>query len=124
MLPCARLRAASAWIGDERCTLALEAFSYRLAKFIASYYVPLGRVDAIVFSGGIGENCWEARKITCEYLRECLGVELDQEVNVNALSRVGHDGGVISTPASKVKIMMIPTNEELVIAKSAMSFVK
>ncbi|MBU3844258.1 MAG: acetate kinase [Candidatus Anaerobiospirillum pullicola] len=110
--------------GDERCTLALEAFSYRLAKFIASYYVPLGRVDAIVFSGGIGENCWEARKITCEYLRECLGVELDQEVNVNALSRVGHDGGVISTPASKVKIMMIPTNEELVIAKSAMSFVK
>ena len=72
--------------GDERCTLALEAFSYRLAKFIASYYVPLGRVDAIVFSGGIGENCWEARKITCEYLRECLGVELDQEVNVNALS--------------------------------------
>lgn len=110
--------------GDKRCTLALEAFSYRLAKFIASYYVPLGRVDAIVFSGGIGENCWEARKITCEYLRECLGVELDQEVNVNALSRVGHDGGVISTPASKVKIMMIPTNEELVIAKSAMSFVK
>ncbi len=110
--------------GDERCTLALEAFSYRLAKFIASYYVPLGRVDAIVFSGGIGENCWEARKITCEYLRECLGVELDQEVNVNALSRVGHEGGVISTPASKVKIMMIPTNEELVIAKSAMSFVK
>ncbi len=110
--------------GDERCTLALEAFSYRLAKFIASYYVPLGRVDAIVFSGGIGENCWEARKITCEYLRECLGVELDQDVNVNALSRVGHEGGVISTPASKVKIMMIPTNEELVIAKSAMSFVK
>ena len=110
--------------GDERCTLALEAFSYRLAKFIASYYVPLGRVDAIVFSGGIGENCWEARKITCEYLRECLGVELDQDINVNALSRVGHEGGVISTPASKVKIMMIPTNEELVIAKSAMSFVK
>lgn len=110
--------------GDERCTLAIEAFSYRLAKFIASYYVPLGRVDAIVFSGGIGENCWEARKITCEYLRDSFGVELDQEINVGALGRLGHEGGVISTPASRVKVMMIPTNEELVIAQSAMKFVK
>ena len=110
--------------GDEKCTLALEAFSYRLAKFIASYYIPLGRVDAIVFSGGIGENCWEARKLTCQYLHDSFGVELDDEINVNALSRVGHEGGVISKPTSRVKIMMIATNEELVIAKSAMSFVK
>lgn len=109
---------------DERCTLALEAFAYRLAKFIGSYFIPLGRVDAIVFSGGIGENCWEARKLTCDLLKDCFGVQLDEEINVKALGRLGHDGGVISTPDSKIKIMMIPTNEELVIAQSAMKFVK
>lgn len=111
--------------GDEKCTLALEAFSYRLAKFIASYYIPLGRVDAIVFSGGIGENCWEARELTCKYLHDSFGAELDQDINRNvALGFKGYEGGVISTPNSRIKLMMIPTNEELVIAKSAMSFVK
>lgn len=110
--------------GDENCTLALEAFSYRLAKFIASYFIPCGRVDAIVFSGGIGENCWEARKLTCEYLKESFGIELDQEQNLKALGRLGYEGGVISTPASKLKVMMIPTNEELVIAQSAVKFTK
>lgn len=110
--------------GDERCTLAIEAFSYRLAKFIASYFVPLGRVDAIVFSGGIGENCWEARKLTCDYLKDSFGIELDEEINKSALGRLGHEGGEISTPNSRIKVMMIPTNEELVIAQSAMKFVK
>lgn len=108
--------------GDEKCTLALDAFCYRLAKFIMSYYVPLGHVDAIVFSGGIGENCWEARKITCEMLKECLGVELDEELNKKALARLGFTGGLISTPNSKVKVYMIPTNEELMIARSAFQF--
>lgn len=108
--------------GDERCTLAIESFCYRLAKFIASYFVPLGHVDAIVFSGGIGENCWEARKITCEMLKESFGIELDNQVNESALARLGHEGGIISTPNSKYKILMIPTNEELVIARSAMQF--
>lgn len=108
--------------GDEKCTLALEAFSYRLAKFIASYFVPVGRVDAIVFSGGIGENCWEARKLTIDYLKDCFGIELDQDLNLKALGRLGYEGGVISTPESKVKVMMIPTNEELVIAQSAVKF--
>lgn len=110
--------------GDERCTLAIKAFAYRLAKFIGSYFIPLGRVDGIVFSGGIGENCWEARKLTCELLKDCFGVVLDENTNVNALSRLGHDGGIISAPESKIKVMMIPTNEELVIAQSAMKFVK
>ncbi len=110
--------------GEEKCTLAIEAFSYRLAKFIASYYVPLGRVDAIVFAGGIGENCWEAREITCNYLEESLGIKLDKELNKKALARLNFEGGVISTPDSSVKVLMIPTNEELVIARSAMQFVK
>ena len=108
--------------GDEKCTLALDMFCYRLAKFIGSYYVALGHVDAIVFAGGIGENCWEARKITCDYIKESLGVDLDEELNLKALARLGYEGGFISTDKSKLKVLMIPTNEELVIARSAMSF--
>lgn len=108
--------------GDEKCTLAMETFCYRLAKFIASYYIPLGHVDAIVFAGGIGENCWEARKITCDMLREPLGIELDEEVNEKALARLGFEGGLISKPESQVKVFMIPTNEELMIARSAFKF--
>lgn len=110
--------------GDEKCTLAMDTFCYRLAKFIASYYVPLGHVDAIVFSGGIGENCWEARKITCEMLKESFGIVLDEEINEKALARLGFEGGLISKPESRVKVFMIPTNEELVIARSAVKFVK
>lgn len=110
--------------GDENCTLALEMFSYRLAKFIASYFIPLGRVDAIVFSGGIGENCFEARLLTCKYLKDSFGVELNEELNEKALARLGFEGGELSTPNSKLKVFMIPTNEELVIARSAMNFVK
>ncbi len=108
--------------GDEKCTLAMNTFCYRLAKFIASYYVPLGRVDAIVFAGGIGENCWEAREITCQMLHDSLGVDLDLELNKKAMPRLGFEGGEISTPASKVKVFMIPTNEELMIARSAFNF--
>ena len=110
--------------GEEKCTLAIEAFSYRLAKFIASYFVPVGRVDAIVFSGGIGENCWEARKLTIDYLKDCFGIELDNDLNLKALGRLGFEGGLISTPESKIPVMMIPTNEELVIAQSAVKFAK
>lgn len=110
--------------GEEKCTLAIEAFSYRLAKFIASYFVPVGRVDAIVFSGGIGENCWEARKLTIDYLKDCFGIELDNDLNLKALGRLGFEGGLISTPESKIPVMMIPTNEELVIAQSAVKFTK
>lgn len=109
--------------GDERCTLALESFAYRLAKFIASYYIPLGHVDAIVFAGGIGENSWEARKLTLDLLKEPFGIEYDEEVNKKALGRLNFCGE-ISTSASKVRVFMIPTNEELVIARSAMKFVK
>ena len=110
--------------GDPKCTLAMDMFCYRLAKFISSYYVPLGHVDAIIFSGGIGENCWEARKITCAMLKESLGIEINEELNEKALGRLGFEGGELSTPNSKVKVFMIPTNEELVIARSAMKFVK
>lgn len=110
--------------GNERCSLALEMYAYRLAKFIASYYVPLGHVDAIVFSGGVGENGPTTRKLVIAELEESFGIKLDLEANDRAKVFMGVDRQVISTPDSKVKVLVIATNEELVIARSAMSFVK
>ncbi|MGN0895083.1 MAG: acetate kinase [Succinivibrio sp.] len=111
--------------GNERCRLALEMYAYRLAKFIASYYVPLnGHIDAIVFSGGVGENGPTTRKYVCKELQEAFGIKLDNEANYKAKVFMGVDKQLISTPDSKVKVFVIATNEELVIARSAMSFVK
>ena len=110
--------------GNERCKLALEMYAYRLAKFIASYYVPLGHVDAIVFSGGVGENGPTTRKIVCAELEESFGIKLDNDANYKAKVFMGVDHQTISAPDSKVKVFVIATNEELVIARSAMSFVK
>ena len=111
--------------GNERCKLALQMNAYRLAKFIASYYVPLGgHIDAIVFSGGVGENGPTTRKFVCAELQEAFGIKLDNEANYNAKVFMGVDKQLISTPDSKVKVYVIATNEELVIARSAMSFVK
>lgn len=111
--------------GNERCKLALQMYAYRLAKFIASYYVPLGgHIDAIVFSGGVGENGPTTRKFVCAELQEAFGIKLDNEANYNAKVFMGVDKQLISTPDSKVKVYVIATNEELVIARSAMSFVK
>ena len=111
--------------GNERCKLALQMYAYRLAKFIASFYVPLGgHIDAIVFSGGVGENGPTTRKFVCAELQEAFGIKLDNEANYNAKVFMGVDKQLISTPDSKVKVYVIATNEELVIARSAMSFVK
>lgn len=111
--------------GNDRCKLALQMYAYRLAKFIASYYVPLGgHIDAIVFSGGVGENGPTTRKFVCAELQEAFGIKLDNEANYNAKVFMGVDKQLISTPDSKVKVYVIATNEELVIARSAMSFVK
>ncbi|HAR80755.1 MAG TPA: acetate kinase, partial [Succinivibrionaceae bacterium] len=109
---------------DDKCVFAFEAFIYRLAKFIASYYIPLGHVDGIVFAGGIGENSEHVRRDACDLLKEPFGVEIDNDKNNDALAFKGAGPSVISKPSSKVTVMMIPTNEELVIARSAMKFVK
>ena len=98
-------------------------FCYRLAKFIASYYVPLGHVDAIVFTGGIGENSYLMRKRVIELLPEVFGIKIDEKKNEAALVFKG-GRGEISTPDSKVRVVVVPTNEELVIAQSAAKFAK
>ncbi len=110
--------------GNERCKLALEMYAYRLAKFIASYYVPLGHVDAIVFSGGVGENGPTTRKFVLKELEESFGVKIDDAANEHAKVFMGVDKQTISAPDSSVKVFVIATNEELMIARSAMSFVK
>ncbi|MBN2477864.1 acetate kinase [Candidatus Micrarchaeota archaeon] len=100
--------------GDERCRLALEMFSYRIAKYIAAYMAVLGKTDAIVFTAGIGENAFGIRKEICSYLKS-FGIKLDLKKNRNTVKK----RGAINAGSSRVKVLVVPTNEELMIAKEA-----
>ncbi len=104
--------------GNELCAAAIEVFCYRVAKYIGSYCAALNGVDAITFTAGIGENAPTVRKKVCEHLGY-LGITLDEEAN-------GHRGEdlIISTPDSKVKVCIIPTDEELAIARDTVALVK
>jgi acetate kinase len=97
--------------GDQDCKLALDMFSYRLKKYIGSYVAAMGGLDALVFTGGIGENDEFVREYSTDGL-EWLGIKLDKKLNLE-LNR--HEA-TISASDSKVPIFIIPTNEELVIA--------
>jgi acetate kinase len=94
-----------------RCSLAVDVESYRLRKYIGSYYAVLGRLDAIVFTAGVGENAGAIRQMALEGL-EHMGIEVDKEKNLATFSK--HGETEISTPTSKVKVFVIPTNEEIV----------
>ncbi len=98
--------------GNERATLALEKFIYTVRQFVGAYSVAMGGVDALVFTAGIGENDATVREEVCKNL-EYLGVELDKELNITARSK---GECFINKEGSKVKVMVIPTNEELMIA--------
>lgn len=98
--------------GNERAKLALDVFNYRLKKFIGSYAAAMGGVDVITFAGGVGENDWDVRKCALEGL-EFMGVKLDKEKN-DGLRGEEMD---ISAPDSKVKILVVPTDEEMTIAQ-------
>lgn len=101
--------------GDKKAQIALDLFAYRIKKYIGSYYVALQGLDCIVFTGGIGENSRFARKLIMEGL-EILGIDFDFEKN--DLAEKGKFAE-LSKPNSKVKVLLIPTNEELVIARDA-----
>ena len=109
---------AAAEAGDERAALAQDVFCYRVVKYIGAYAAAMNGVDAICFTAGLGENSGETRKKICDYLGY-LGVELDEEAN----KRRGEDL-VISTESSKVKVLMVPTNEELAIARETAALVQ
>ena len=105
--------------GDDNARLALEMFAYRVRKYIGSYAAALNGVDCIVMTGGIGENSDEMRARILEN-SDYLGIVLDKEANKATHSVLR----LISAPESKVKVYVIPTNEELVIARDTYSFVK
>ena len=109
---------AKALEGDQRCILALDSRAYLIAQYIAKLMVTLGGTDYITFSGGIGENGFEERERILKYL-ECFGVKLDVEKN-----RVKGKETIISTEDSKVKVYVVPTNEEIMIAKDTYELVK
>jgi acetate kinase len=105
--------------GDQRARLAIDMYTYRLRKYIGAYAAALGGVDIIVFTGGVGENQDDIRQMTVTGL-EYLGLKLDEKVNA-----ANHgDEEVISAPDSKVKVCVIPTDEELMIATDTLSIVK
>ncbi|MCI8591268.1 MAG: acetate kinase [Lachnospiraceae bacterium] len=104
--------------GNERCADALNVFSYNVAKFIGAYVAAMNGVDAIAFTAGIGENAPLVREKVLSYLGY-LGVALDAEAN-----KKRGDNNVISTPDSKVKVVVVPTNEELAICRDTVALVK
>ena len=98
--------------GNERAIMAMKTYNYRIKKYIGSYAAALGGVDILVFTGGVGENQSITRKVACENM-EYMGIILDEELN----EKVRATEVVISKPESKVKVVIIPTDEELTIAK-------
>lgn len=97
---------------NSRAILALKSYDYRLKKYIGAYSAVLGGVDVLVFTGGVGENQWTTRSAVCKDM-EYMGIELDEELNKSVRAKEV----VISKPTSKVKVVIIPTDEELTIAK-------
>ncbi len=104
--------------GNERAKLANEAFRYRVVKYIGAYVAAMDGVDAIAFTAGVGENNGEARKLICDSL-SYLGIKIDDEANKTRGKNM-----LISTPDSKVKVFVIPTNEELSIARDTLALVQ
>ena len=105
--------------GDERCALASNMLGYEIKKQIGAYAAAMGGLDAVVFTGGIGENAIGIRKLACSGL-EFLGIKLDEERNV----ALNHGEGRISTDDSKVEVWIVPTNEELLIAMDTQALVE
>ena len=103
--------------GNARAELALDVFAYRVAKYVGSYIAAMNGVDNIVFTAGIGENDTDMRSRICKYFGY-LGVEIDEEVNKARGKEL-----VISKPGSKVNVVVIPTNEELAIARETVALV-
>ena len=109
---------AAANEGNEVAKVTLEAYAYRVAKYIGSYTAAMNGVDAIVFTAGIGENVGMIREKVCSYLGY-LGVTIDAKANEAMGEEV-----VISGADSKVKVAVIPTNEELAICRDTVALVK
>ena len=107
---------AAAAKGDQKAILALEMYNYRIKKYIGSYAAAMGGVDIIVFTAGVGENQAEMREDVCKDM-EWMGIKIDTAINAG----IHGQEAVISTPDSKVTVVVVPTDEELMIASDTMS---
>ena len=108
---------AAAKAGNKRAELAIDVFAYRVAKYVGAYTAAMNGVDNIVFTAGIGENCALVRTKVCSYLGY-LGITIDEEANGKRGEEI-----IISKPDSKVKVLVVPTNEELAIARETVALV-
>jgi acetate kinase len=105
--------------GDEQAKLAIEVFCYRIRRYIGAYSAAMGHVDGLIFTGGIGENAPYVREKACERLAE-LGFMVDLARNNNVIGKEGE----ISSDSSRARVMVIPTNEELLIARDTFRCVR
>lgn len=105
--------------GNERAALAMKMYDYRIKKYIGAYTAAMGGVDIIVFTAGVGEHQWDVRQGAVSGL-EFFGIKLDEEKN---RKNCGEEE-IISTPDSKVKVVVVPTDEELLIASDTLDLVK
>ena len=104
--------------GNHRAQISLDIYHYRIRKYIGAYAAAMGGVDLVIFTGGVGENACNTREEVCKGL-EFIGIEVDLETNANLRGKEA----IISKPGSKVTLMVVPTNEELVIAQDTYDIV-
>lgn len=97
----------------------MNTYNYRIKKYVGSYAAILGGMDVLVFTGGVGENQPVTRSYVCKNM-EFMGIELDEELNASVRAKEV----VISKPTSKVKVVIIPTDEELTIAKDTVAILQ
>ena len=105
--------------GDERARLALEVYGYRIRKYIGAYFAAMGGADAIVFTGGVGENASRVRLLACAGLAR-LGIALDETSNDGQVGEVAD----IGRPDMAVRVLVVRTNEELQIARETLAVIE
>lgn len=105
--------------GDKLANVAFEAYSYRIKKYIGAYFAVLERVDCIIFTGGIGENASDIRHLSCQGLKK-LGIEIDQNKNNETCTGIME----INSSNSEVRVLVVPTNEELKIAQETKKIIE
>lgn len=110
---------AAATSGNERARLSLDIYFYRIKKYIGAYAAAMGGVDVILFTGGVGENQADCRETACAGL-EFMGVKIDHDVN----NTIHGEEAIISAADSKVKVVVIPTDEEMMIASDTLALLK
>lgn len=109
---------AAATDGNKRAQLVSDMLVYEVKKYIGSYAAAMNGVDAVLFTGGIGENSWEIREAVCENM-EFFGIKIDKELNSSIRGKLQK----LSTPDSKTEVWIVPTNEELLIARDTLALI-